>query len=83
MAVGRDPHSVLTQSIRFLGDDKLTMTLRAARVNAKLTQKEAAKKVGVSPAAWSKWERGMTYPNALQIRKIEKILNIGFSDIIF
>lgn len=62
MAVSRDPHSILAQSIRFLGDDK---------------------KVGISPAAWSKWERGMTYPNALQIRKIEKILNIGFSDIIF
>lgn len=61
----------------------MTMTLRAARVNANLTQKEASKKVCVSPAAWSKWERGVTYPNALQIKKIEKVLNIGFSDIDF
>lgn len=61
----------------------MTMTLRAARVNSNLTQKEAAEKVGVSPAAWSKWERGITYPNALQIRKIERVLNIGFSDIKF
>ena len=29
-------------ALRSLGDDKLTMTLRAARVNAGLTQKEAA-----------------------------------------
>lgn len=56
MAVSRDPHSILTQSIRFLGDDKLTMTIKAARVNAGLTQKEAAEKLGISYQTLSRYE---------------------------
>lgn len=56
MAVSRDPHSILTQSIRLLGDDKLTMTIKAARVNAGLTQKEAAEKLGISYQTLSKYE---------------------------
>ena len=56
MAVSRDSHSILTQSIRFLGDDKLTMTIKAARVNAGLTQKEAAEKLGISYQTLSRYE---------------------------
>ena len=56
MAVSRDPHSILTQSIRFLGDDKLTMTIKAARVNAGLTQKEAAEKLGISYQTLGRYE---------------------------
>lgn len=43
-------------SLRSLGDDKLTMTIKAARVNAGLTQKEAAEKLGISYQTLSRYE---------------------------
>lgn len=58
-------------------------TLKVLRVGANMTQTDVAKKLSISPATWSKWERGETYPNVKEIKKIEKLFNIGYSDIIF
>ena len=73
MAVSRDPHSILTQSIRCLGDDKLTMTLKAARVNAGLTQKEAAKELGVSYQTLSRYEKN---PKLVTVETILKMCDL-------
>ena len=38
------------------------LTLEAARVNAHLTQEEAAKMLGISRKTMQNWEKGKTYP---------------------
>lgn len=56
-------------------------TLKGARVNAGLTQKEAAKDINVSNKTLSSWERGTSVPNIQQVnalcelygRKIDEI----------
>ena len=59
------------------------ITLKAIRANANLTQAEVAKKLDISPSTWSKWENGKSYPDVVEIEKLEKLFNIGYSDIKF
>ena len=59
------------------------MTLKAARANAGMTQEEAGKAFGVSANVISNWERGVTFPNAMQIKAIEKVYKVGYNNIIF
>lgn len=59
------------------------ITLKAIRANANLTQAEVAKKLDISPSTWSKWENGKSYPDVVEIEKIERLFNIGYSDIKF
>lgn len=61
----------------------MKLTLKALRANSNLTQREAAKAVGVSPDTWHNYERGKTFPDVLTIRKIEKAFHVRYSDIIF
>lgn len=61
----------------------MQITLRAARVNKGLTQKEMAKLVGVNHTTLLKWEKGETYPDVRNIQKIEEILEVKYSNIIF
>lgn len=60
------------------------MTLRAARVNAGLTQKDAAKKIGVSNKTLCRWENGDTQPKVgEQIDSICSIYGVDYDNIIF
>jgi transcriptional regulator with XRE-family HTH domain len=59
------------------------MTLKAARVNKGFTQQEAADKLGVSKDTIANWEKGKTYPDVLQLKKIESLYDIKYHDIIF
>lgn len=61
----------------------MKLTLKGLRANANLTQPEAAKAVGVSAETWHNYEKGKTFPDVLTIRKIEKVFNVKYSDIIF
>lgn len=61
----------------------MNMTLRAARVNKGLSQKEAAEQLGVSKDTIGNWEKGKTYPDVQQLKKIEKLYGIKYHDIIF
>ena len=63
-------------------NSQILLTLEAARVNVKMTQEEAGKAIGVSANVISNWERGRTYPDAMQIKKIEKY-GVGYNNIIF
>lgn len=59
------------------------ITVKAARVNAGLTQEELANKMGVHRSTISSWE---TNPSTMQIKDAEllcKILNIPISNIFF
>ncbi len=61
----------------------MQITLRAARVNKGLTQKEMASLIGVNHTTILKWEKGETYPDVINIRKIEEVLGVKYDDIIF
>lgn len=58
------------------------ISLEAARVNAKLTQKELAKILGVSNVTVVNWESGKTEPSASQLRRISELSGIPL-DFIF
>ena len=57
--------------------------LKVLRVLNNLTLKEAAVKLGVSPTTLSNWEHGLTYPDVMNIKKIEEIYNARYQDIDF
>lgn len=61
----------------------MKITLKAARINKKMTQAEASSKIGVSKYTISNWERGKSFPDAQYIRKIEDTYGVQYDDIIF
>ena len=61
----------------------MAITLQAARVNAGLKQTEVAAKLGITPETLSRWEKGKSYPNVLQITELEKLYHISYADINF
>lgn len=61
----------------------MTMTLKAARVNSGMNQKEAAKKIGVSRTTIQSWESYKSFPTVVQLPAIESAYNIKYDDIIF
>lgn len=58
------------------------ISLKAARVNAKLKQEEAAKKVGVSVSTLRNWEAGKTFPTQPKIEKLCEVYGVPF-DVLF
>lgn len=54
----------------------MKITLKAARVNAGLTQKDASKAIGVSNQTISSWERGISYPSVIDMENMRKVYNI-------
>lgn len=61
----------------------MRMTLKAARVNRGFTQADAAAALGVSVNVLSNWERGITFPDAPQIKTILEVYGVGFDQLIF
>lgn len=61
----------------------MRVTLKAARTNVGLTQQEAADKIGVTVDTMSNWERAKSFPNALQIRRIEEVYGVPYDNLIF
>lgn len=59
------------------------ISLRAARINAGITQKDAAASVGVSNKTMVKWEKGVAFPDVMQALKLCRLYRIPFDDIIF
>jgi len=64
-------------------ETKVKMTLKAARVNKNLTQKEAAEKLDISESTLFNYEKGKTFPNNEVIKKITKLYNLSYDNIIF
>jgi transcriptional regulator with XRE-family HTH domain len=59
------------------------ITMKAARVNAGLTQKQAAKEMKISNKTLSSWEKGTSYPNVVQIKAICQLYNVAYDNLIF
>lgn len=58
-------------------------TLKAARINAGLMQKQAAKELKVSNKTLSNWENGKAIPKADKIIMICDLYKMEYNDIIF
>lgn len=58
------------------------MTMKAARVNAGLTQNEVAKVMGVSNVTISNWEKGKKYPTLIQAYNLAQIYGVTLNDFI-
>lgn len=61
----------------------MKISLAAARVNAGLTQKEAAVMLGVSNKTLAAWEKRESFPNAIQIQKICELYVVSYDNINF
>ena len=58
-------------------------SLKAARVNANLSQKEAAKILEISNKTLCSWEKGKTYPDQPMIEKICDLYGLTYDQIDF
>lgn len=59
------------------------MTLQMLRVSRNWNQETAAKTLEISVSKLSNWENAKTFPDAIEINKIEKLYDVNYSDIIF
>ena len=58
-------------------------TLASARVNAGLTQREAAKELKVTQKTLCSWEKGRTFPNPAKIDAICDLYKVTYDEINF
>lgn len=58
-------------------------SLKNIRELRKLTQEEAASKIGISKDTLSNYERGKSYPDIPILRRIEKTYGVKYNQIIF
>lgn len=63
--------------------DFVKITLAAARVNAGLSQKEAANALDVSNKTLCSWENYRTYPDVDMVAKICALYAVPYEQIIF
>ena len=61
----------------------IKISMAAARVNAGLTQEEAAKRIGVSKTTIVNWEKGETSPKMKQLDAICNVYAIPADNINF
>lgn len=64
-------------------EPKAKFTLRTARELNKLTQEEAAKKIGISVDTLGNYERGKSYPDIPVLRQIENVYQVPYEQLIF
>lgn len=59
------------------------LTLKAARINVGLTQKEAAKRIGISVDTLGNYERGQSFPDVPVILLIERVYGVPYNRLNF
>lgn len=62
---------------------KTNFTLKMLRAKFDLTQDGAGKRVGVSGDVWHNWENARSFPDVIQLRRIEEEFDVTYDDIIF
>lgn len=63
--------------------DVVKITIKSARVNVGLSQKEAADRLGISNKTLGNWENGVSFPPADMIPKICELYNMGYDNLNF
>ena len=61
----------------------MVLNLKMLRHFHGLNQQKAAEKLNVSISTISNWENGKSYPDAMEIKRIEKLYDTKFEDILF
>lgn len=61
----------------------MRVTMKAARVNANLSQANAAKALNIGLKTLQNWEAGVTFPRADRLKEICNLYGCGLEDIIF
>lgn len=61
----------------------LKISIRSARVNVNLSQKEAADALGVSNKTLGNWENGITFPPADKIPAICDLYGVSYDNLNF
>lgn len=61
----------------------MKLTLKAARVNAGLSQAEVAKSLKVSQASVASWESGLSSPRIQRAMKMAELYGLSVYDIFF
>ncbi len=56
--------------------------IKHARLDAEITQVEAAKRAGVRQSEWSQWESDNVVPTVASLHKIAKALNVEITGLI-
>lgn len=59
----------------------MQISLKAARVNANLSQVEAAAALAVNTATIGRWEAGKSYPKATQLAALCRLYGVQINDI--
>lgn len=59
----------------------LKVTIKAARVNAGMKQREVAEKMGINVATLINWESDKTFPKSPQLLKLCSIYHCAMDDI--
>lgn len=59
----------------------MKVTLRAARINADMTQEDAAKLMNVSVRTIANWEKGTTQPRFDQVAKLCQLYCVDIDNI--
>ena len=59
----------------------MQMSIKAARVNAKLTQKEVCEVQNVAVSTLIRWEQEETFPTVLQLKRLCDLYHCNMDDI--
>lgn len=59
------------------------MSLKSARVNTGLTQKQAADALGIAPSTLRNWEKGITFPKQPEIEKMCVLYKMSYDQVNF
>lgn len=65
-----------------MGGDNMQISLKAARVNAELSQQSVANMLKISKSTLISWEKGRTSPDVLQMQKLCEIYQMPLNNII-
>ena len=60
----------------------MKVTLKAARVNANISQQAMAELLGVSSCTLRSWENDKTFPDAVQLARMCHVYHVSMDDII-
>ena len=61
----------------------IKLTLKAARVNVGMTQKDVAKRLKISNKTVCSWENGDTAPNVQQVEALCGLYGVAYDNLIF
>lgn len=66
-----------------MAEEKLRITLAAARVNAGLLQRDVSQRLGISVPTLVSWEAGKTVPTVDKAQDLASLYGVHLDDLIF